>query len=103
MHIYAARTMKDNISKRNKFCLVNEIPKVRFAIWHFLWIMKCNLSEKCQTKSHFETGINVSEKEFHDQSCQVIIRETYNVFFECFGQLYRISHGHLVGCSRNRL
>ena len=36
--------MTENIKKEMK--LVNENPKVRFAIWHFLWIMKCNLREQ---------------------------------------------------------
>ena len=60
---------------------------------HFLWIMKCNLSEQIPKQvSYIEARVNVFYEEFQDQSCQVIVHGARDVkFTKCslslFGQL----------------
>ena len=100
LHIYARALWKATFRKQIKeichlfllsslFCL-NENPKaVRFAMSHFLWIMKCNLREQMPNQVSFWKKSRcflrrISRPKLSSHNLWSARLKTYKVFFEFF-------------------
>ena len=102
--LHATRILKATFRKKLKemwdlflstslFCLVNENSKVRFAIMHFLWIMKCNLREQMPKQVSFWNKSQfflrrISRPKLSSHNPWSTRLETYKVFFKFFSASY---------------